>query len=74
MEYSHSCIKCKTKYQDNDPDAYLCATCKEERKAIAARVDATIGSRPRKNIVSPLQEYDNAPKVRGFMVLKSGDL
>lgn len=74
MQYSHSCIKCQSKYDDDDPDAYLCTTCNEARKVIAAQVDKTIGMRPKKEVVTPLQAYDTAPNVRGFMVMKLSDL
>lgn len=48
MEYSHNCIKCSNQYSDNDPDAYYCESCNNERKIIAQEVDrkrATLSSR-----------------------------
>ena len=74
MQYSHNCIKCNTKYEDNDPDAYLCEVCMVARKAIADQVNRTIGARPAKKVKSPLQEYDESPKVRGFIVMRLSDL
>lgn len=74
MEYPHSCIKCGTQYTDNDPDAYLCTTCNEARKAIAAQVDKSLAMRPKRQSKSLLQQYNEAPKVRGFMVLNAADL
>lgn len=74
MEYTHPCMKCHEKYTDTDPDQYLCAKCNEERKIIAARVDATIATRPSKPRKSLLQEYDESPKMRGFQILKLSDL
>lgn len=69
-EYSHKCIKCKTDYTDFDEDDYYCASCNEERKRIAAEVDAKMSSRPRKETKSLLQIYDESPKVGGFAVFK----
>jgi hypothetical protein len=51
-------------------DDYLCAKCNEERKLIAAEIDKKMATQPRKPIKSALQEYDEAPKVGGFMVFK----
>jgi len=66
-----SCIKCRASYQSEDPDPYYCSPCNEQRKAVAAQVEATIGNRPsKKKVMSGLQEYEAAPKVRGFMVVK----
>jgi|GEM_PF-4388661 len=65
--FTHSCIKCHTSYEDNDPDPYYCAPCTEVKKALAAEIDAKFANRPRKEVRSALQEYDAAPKVRGFM-------
>lgn len=75
MQYPHNCIKCGEKYSDEDPDAYLCATCLEARKVIAAQVDRTMAALPRKAVKSLLQEYEAAPKVAGrFQILKLSDL
>lgn len=63
----HKCTKCGSSYQDEDVEAYLCAPCIAERKAIAAQVDAQMASRPRTQPKSELQAYDEAPKVHGFM-------
>jgi hypothetical protein len=65
----HKCIKptCSNSYEDTDPDAYYCPSCIEEKKVIAKKIDETIGSRPKKQYMTPLQEYEAAPKVRGFM-------
>jgi len=66
----HQCVKCKREYFDNDPDPYYCPTCNEQCKLIAAEIDRKIATQPRKPIKSLLQEYDEAPKVNGFMVIK----
>ena len=38
----HICIKpgCGVSYEDNDPDPYYCSSCNEQRKVIAAEIDA----------------------------------
>lgn len=67
---THICIKvgCGKQYEDNEVDAYYCKDCKEANKALAAEIDKTITSRPRKPVKSALQEYDETTdKVRGFM-------
>lgn len=70
MTYTHPCLKCKTTYEDNDPDAYYCEACKEERKRIAEEVDKKMATRETKPIKTALQEYDEAQKIKGFMVVK----
>lgn len=69
MSFSHSCIKCKQKYDSEEPDAYYCAACNETRLKIAAEVDKKL-VKPRRETKSLLQEYDEAPKVRGFMMTR----
>ena len=67
--FTHTC-SCGTQYQSADADPYLCEACTKKRKAIAAEVDkkrASIVSKPRASL---LQEYDAAPKVRGFVPAK----
>jgi len=66
MNFTHKC-QCGVEYTDNDPDPYFCPECVEKRKAIARSVDAKIASNPKTRPMSALQEYDAAPKVRGFM-------
>jgi hypothetical protein len=67
MQYTHSCIKCSTSYTDTDPDAYYCATCNAERKAIAAQVDKRLNGKVHREVMSAIKAYDAAPKVRGFI-------
>jgi uncharacterized Zn ribbon protein len=64
---THPCIKCTTKYETTDPDAYLCPKCLDEKKAIAAEIDKKFASIPRKEVFTPLQAYDAAKKIRGFV-------
>jgi hypothetical protein len=65
--HKHSCIKCQTVYEDNDPDPYYCEKCVLEKKAIAQAVDAKLGTTSRRRPMSALQEYDASAKVRGFV-------
>ncbi len=67
MEFTHNCIKCSVQYKDSDTDAYYCGSCNEARKVIAREVDAKLKSISRSKPTSSLQEYNAAPKVRGFM-------
>ncbi len=63
----HNCIKCSAQYEDEDPDPYYCAECNELRIAAAKEVDAKMSGRPKKPIISALQEYDNSEKIHGFV-------
>lgn len=66
--FTHSCIKCSTQYQDGEPDAYYCESCIEEKKKIAAQIDANLSNRPKRPTTSALQEFDSLPKVHGNFV------
>jgi uncharacterized Zn ribbon protein len=70
--YSHSCIKCNTKYQDKDPDPYFCPACVAQKKALAEEIDKKVKARQsnKKEKMSLLQQYDSSPKVGGFMITK----
>jgi len=63
----HSCIKCSKSYQDDDVDAYYCPECIEAKKLLAIEIDRKMKDRPSTKPASALQQYDAAPKVRGFM-------
>jgi hypothetical protein len=54
----HECIKCRTRYSDDDVDAYLCATCAENKKKIAADIDAQFASRPHTEPMSELKLHE----------------
>jgi hypothetical protein len=58
-----SCIKCGSKYQSADPDPYYCAPCNEERKTLAAQVDAKMAGRTSKEVVSDLKAYEAEAKI-----------
>jgi uncharacterized Zn ribbon protein len=68
--YTHPCIKCGTQYQDADPDPYYCKSCNDERKKIAKEIDAKIKAKPKRSTMSALQEYDNMPKIGGFIQVR----
>ena len=65
MAYSVKCLNCGNEYMDEDPDPYYCPPCKEERKKLAAQIDAKI--KPQKESISGLQQFDALPKVGGFV-------
>ena len=66
---THVCIKpqCGATYEDSDPDPYYCPSCVIEKKALAAKIDASLASRPKRPVLSDLQRYDQAQKIRGFV-------
>lgn len=49
-------------YQSSDPDAYLCESCAEARRAIALSVDAQFASRGRVTPKSDLQVFEENGK------------
>lgn len=61
----HTCIKpsCGKSYNDNDEEAYYCPSCQQERKAIAAQIDARMATKVRKPVVSELKEFERSAKV-----------
>lgn len=70
---THVCIKpaCGATYQSEDEERYYCPPCLEAKMALAAQIDAQIANRPPKlPRSSALQEYDQAPKAHGFMIVK----
>ena len=67
----HNCIKCKTSYQDNDPDDYYCSPCVTEKNAIAKEIDAKFANRPKEP--EKKTGIDAYPKIKasvpgGFMI------
>lgn len=69
--YQHKCPKCSEAYSDNDPEVYFCPKCVEERKNIAKAIDAKMANRPKKVVVSELQEYDRLrAKSRGYVNIR----
>lgn len=70
--FTLKCVKpgCDTTYTSTDPDPYYCQPHIEEKKQLAAQIDAQVGSRPKRPTTSALQEYDAAQKVHGFVQAK----
>lgn len=67
----HTCIKpgCGASYEDDDVDAYYCPPCNEQRKIIAAEIDAKF-PRTREPVISALKQFDSQPKAHGFVIAK----
>lgn len=66
-----TCIKCKEKYQDAEPDDFYCPTCNEQRLKIAKEVDAKIALQgPREKPTSDLQRYNELSKGKGFVNIR----
>jgi len=70
--YQHNCTKCRAVYSDREAEPYLCASCTEERKAVAARVDAEFASKPRATVKSALQEFDEIAASSGGVLEREG--
>lgn len=64
----HSCIKpaCANQYEDDEVEAYYCMSCREANKILAKQIDAKMKTTKR-DTYSPLKEYENSPKVNGFV-------
>lgn len=66
--YQHTCA-CGNKYQDDDPDLYICEKCVEKRKSIAAKVDQKIAQRPSERATkSDYQLYEEERASQGVNV------
>lgn len=67
-----SCIKpgCTNQYQTEEEEAYYCPSCDEVRKKIAADIDSKMSTTNREVTMTPLQQYEAAEKVRGFLRVK----
>lgn len=74
--YKHKCIKptCQADYEDNDPDAYYCLPCTEEKKLIAKEVEMRIGSTVGQKPKSQLQAFDELRKSTGMNFVNIRDL
>ena len=70
MAYQVNCIKCKTQYDEIEDDPYYCPSCLEEKKLIAAQIDAKLGSTVGQKPSGLLQQYDSLTKIRGFVKAK----
>ena len=65
--HTHTCIKCSTSYQSEDPEPYYCDRCAQTRAAIAAEIDAKFANRVTEKTPSELELYDQQQKVHGFV-------
>ena len=61
----HRCIKpaCGKQYNSNDPDPDYCPSCQQEKKAIAAQIDARMSTKIRKPVTSDLQHFEQSAKM-----------
>lgn len=69
---THTCIRpeCNNTYQSEEVEPYYCSGCQESNKQVAAQIDKQVAARPRRETKSALQQYDESPKVRGFVHVK----
>lgn len=67
---THNCIKCATQYEDKDTEPYYCGQCLETKNKIAEEVDKKMALIGRKQTKSALQEYEESPKIRGFVQVR----
>ena len=67
-----TCVKpsCGNQYESKEDEAYYCTQCQEARKKVMAELDAKFKNRVSVPVKTALQEYDEAPKVHGFMQIK----
>ena len=71
MKYKPVCIKCKKKYDSDEPDDFYCEDCNTTRLEIAKEVDKKIASRPpKREKMSGIQHYDSLTKIKGFVNAK----
>jgi uncharacterized Zn ribbon protein len=73
-KFTHNCIKCSLQYTDNDPEAYYCNDCNEQRKAIAKEIDKKIALKPKRDNKSELQTYDEIRRTTGANFVNIKDL
>ena len=66
MKYKPVCIKCRERYDSDEPDDYYCETCNEERLKVAKEIDRKIATMPPKRPrMSDLQKFDAIAKAKG---------
>lgn len=72
---THNCIKCQNTYEDADVEAYLCASCLEERKKFAETIDAKIATQPKEEHLSDLQiALQKGQRTGGALFVRASDL
>lgn len=65
---THSCIKCTTQYEDEEVDAYYCASCLTAHKEKAQTIDADIAKTDKHEPMSDYKAYMmSTDKARGFL-------
>lgn len=69
--HEHSCIKCSTQYQDEDPDPYYCPACVEVKRQVAAEIDA---KRPKGPVIKTPSNLEAFEAVAKTMKSASGGL
>ena len=59
-----TCIKpaCGKSYSSNDVEADYCPDCQNQKKAIAAQIDARFSTKVREPVVSELQQFEQSAK------------
>ena len=59
MKYQHQCIKpsCAKQYNDSDEDDYYCPSCREANKLIAKQIDAKMGVKPKRPVMSEFESF-----------------
>ena len=65
MKYELNCIKCKTRYSTDDPDPYLCETCKIEKNKIAEQIDKKLAGKISRSAKSQLKQLEELSQNRG---------
>lgn len=75
--HTHKCIKqgCVNTYEDEDVEAYYCASCIEERKQFTKEIDAKHASIPKERVQSDLQiAMEKGQRKNGALFVKATDL
>lgn len=72
MKFTPLCIKCRKKYDSDEPDDYYCPDCARMTNKIAEEVDKKLAMRPKKKVMSELQRYNSL--LNGGKFPKASDL
>lgn len=66
---------CENTYEDEDPDAYYCASCIEEKNQIAQDIDAKQKAKPKEVHLSDYQiALQKGQEKNGALFVKASDL
>ena len=60
-----NCVECKKSYQSEEPDDYYCPECFKTHQQVIKETEAKLANRPRKKVVSDLQQFDMFAKQNG---------